>query len=53
MEMGTAVFKLTKNPNGAFTGDVILPVCTTEEMTWVGEVSDGQQSIKTSLRMER
>ncbi|KOO07527.1 hypothetical protein [Vibrio hepatarius] len=53
MEMGTAVFKLTKSPNGAFTGDVILPVCTTEEMTWVGELSDGQQNIKTSLRMER
>ena len=53
MEMGTVIFKLQKNKQGLFIGEVVLPVCTTDAMTWVGELSDGQQTMKTSLRMER
>lgn len=53
MEMGTVVFKLNKNSTGQFTGQVILPVCTTDAMTWVGEITDGQQSVSTSIRMEQ
>ncbi|UUM31893.1 hypothetical protein [Vibrio japonicus] len=53
MEMGVVIFKLQKNAQGSFSGEVILPVCTTDSMTWVGELSDGQQLMKTSLRMER
>ncbi|MCG9681532.1 hypothetical protein L1D31_03035 [Vibrio sp. Isolate23] len=53
MEMGTAVFKLNKSSTGQFTGQVILPVCTTDAMTWVGELTDGQNSVSTSIRMEQ
>ena len=53
MEMGTAVFKLNKNSTGQFTGQVILPVCTTDAMTWIGEITDGQHSVSTSIRMEQ
>ncbi|EGA64578.1 hypothetical protein [Vibrio brasiliensis] len=53
MDMGTVVFKLDKNPQGNFSGQVILPVCTTDAMTWYGSVSDNSESIKTSIRMER
>ena len=53
MEMGTAVFKLNKSSTGQFTGQVILPVCTTDAMTWVGELTDGQHSVSTSIRMEQ
>lgn len=53
MEMGTALFKLYKTESGNFSGQVILPVCTTEAMTWYGTISDGTLSINTSLRMEQ
>ncbi|MCG9595208.1 hypothetical protein L1D15_00585 [Vibrio sp. Isolate25] len=53
MEMGTAVFKLNKSSTGQFTGQVILPVCTTDAMTWVGKLTDGQHSVSTSIRMEQ
>jgi len=53
MEMGTAVFKLSKATDGHYSGQVILPVCTTDAMTWYGTISDGNLSIKTSIRMER
>ncbi|KJY84691.1 hypothetical protein TW81_02935 [Vibrio galatheae] len=53
MEMGTVVFKLEKSASGLFSGQIILPVCTTTSMTWFGSISDGNQSIKTSIRMEQ
>lgn len=53
MDMGTVVFKLDKTPQGGFSGQIILPVCTTDAMTWYGTVSDSKESIKTSIRMER
>lgn len=53
MDMGQVVFKLDKNSSGRFSGQILLPVCTTEAMTWYGTISDGSESIKTSIRMER
>ncbi|WP_394126432.1 hypothetical protein [Vibrio hepatarius] len=53
MDMGKVVFKLDKNSNGKFSGQVILPVCTTEAMTWYGTITDGAETLKTSIRMER
>lgn len=53
MEMGTVVFKLNKTQKGQFSGQVILPVCTTDAMTWYGTISDGNRTFKTSIRMER
>ncbi|WP_391091699.1 hypothetical protein [Vibrio sp. NH-UV-68] len=53
MDMGKLVFKLDKNPQGQFTGQVVLPVCTSDAMTWYGTLSDQVHSINTSIRMER
>ncbi|EEX94422.1 hypothetical protein VIOR3934_19420 [Vibrio orientalis CIP 102891 = ATCC 33934] len=53
MDMGQVVFKLDKNSDGKFSGQVILPVCTTEAMTWYGTITDGETAFKTSIRMER
>lgn len=53
MEMGTLVFKLERSASGDYLGEIVLPVCTSDAMTWYGEVSDGSQSLKTSIRMER
>lgn len=53
MEMGTLVFKLKRSASGDYLGEIVLPVCTSDAMTWYGEVSDGSQSLKTSIRMER
>ena len=53
MEMGTLMFKLNKSGAHQYSGSVTLPVCTSSTMTWVGEITDGQQSISTSIRMEQ
>ncbi|WP_070969045.1 hypothetical protein [Vibrio sonorensis] len=53
MDMGVAKYILSKQPDGAFSGEVLLPVCTTEKMTWMGEISDGQQARKAALRMQQ
>ena len=53
MNMGKSVFKLDKNPQGHFAGQVVLPVCTSDAMTWYGTISDQARSINISIRMER
>lgn len=53
MNMGTVVFKLDQNQPGHFSGEIALPVCTTDAMTWYGTISDSNHSIKTSIRIER
>lgn len=53
MDMGTVLFKLAKTEANNFQGQVILPVCTTDAMTWYGTVSDGRNEFKTAIRMER
>ncbi len=53
MEMGKVKFILNRTSGDQFQGEVILPVCTSDEMTWVGELSDGSSSVKTAIRMKR
>ncbi|MFN1581390.1 hypothetical protein [Vibrio rotiferianus] len=53
MEMGEPKFMLKKVAPGKFVGDVILPVCTHDAMTWVGELSDGKDTIYPALKMQR
>nr|WP_217702139.1 hypothetical protein [Vibrio ostreicida] len=53
MEMGTTVFQLNKSDPDLFTGKIILPICTTDAMTWVGFITDGTQNVHTSIRMEQ
>jgi len=53
MDMGTARFRLNAIGNNLYEGEVILPVCTLDKMTWVGEISDGTNTVKPALRMAR
>ncbi len=53
MDMGQAKFLLTPTQNQSFTGEILLPVCTTDAMTWIGQLTDGVTTINTAVRMER
>lgn len=39
MMMGTYKLLLTRDTNQAFTGDLLLPVCTSDAMTWFGTIA--------------
>ncbi|MDN3697214.1 hypothetical protein QWY97_07580 [Vibrio cortegadensis] len=53
MNMGTARFSLAKIADGIYQGEIILPICTIDEMTWVGELTDGKTTVYPALRMKR
>ena len=53
MEMGSARFQLKSIGNNTYEGDVILPVCTLDEMTWIGELTDGVDTVNPAIRMAR
>lgn len=53
MEMGTLMFTLNKSGATQYSGLITLPVCTQNTMTWVGEITDGQDTMSASIRMER
>ncbi|MCW8329929.1 hypothetical protein MD588_14060 [Photobacterium sp. SDRW27] len=56
MMMGVYKLKLTRTLNGHFSGNLMLPFCTSEEMTWQGSIKPDSNSVKiepinVSLRM--
>ncbi|ELV8620516.1 TPA: hypothetical protein RQJ75_000177 [Vibrio vulnificus] len=53
MEMGMPKFILKQTSPGLFRGEVILPVCTTDAMTWLGELTDGTTTVYPAIRMQR
>ncbi|MDN2665997.1 hypothetical protein OW495_04665 [Vibrio sp. 14N.309.X.WAT.E.F5] len=53
MEMGSARFQLKSIGNNTYEGDVILPVCTLDKMTWIGELTDGVDTVNPAIRMAR
>ncbi|MDV7104838.1 hypothetical protein R3X26_10550 [Vibrio sp. TH_r3] len=53
MDMGIAKYQLTKQPNGKFSTDIMLPVCTENKMTWIGTLTDGKKQVYAAIRMER
>lgn len=53
MEMGTIKFLLTRKAEGSFHGELMLPVCTMQGMTWIGMLTDGHASVYLSVRMEK
>lgn len=53
MEMGTALYQLQSVGGDEYEGEIILPVCTLEKMTWVGELTDGTTTIRPAIRMAR
>jgi len=52
-ELGTVRYTLKKMGNGFFEGQITLPVCTLDEMTWLGELTDGHKSVLTGVRMKQ
>lgn len=50
MEMGTPIFQLHKTDNQTYKGEILLPICTQNTMTWVGTISDGSNSVTISLK---
>ncbi|KXF83183.1 hypothetical protein [Enterovibrio coralii] len=55
MDMGIYKLKLTNIGNQTFQGDVMLPLCMHEEMTWRGQISspDNQTVLPVDIRMVR
>ncbi|MFA0568065.1 hypothetical protein [Vibrio gallaecicus] len=53
MEMGIALYQLKSIGGDEYEGEIILPVCTLEKMTWVGELTDGTTTIHPAIRMAR
>ncbi|WP_194436920.1 hypothetical protein [Vibrio fluminensis] len=53
MDMGTARFAIARTPSGEYQSDVLLPACTMDDMTWIGTLSDGSQSVDVAIRMAR
>lgn len=64
MEMGVVKIQLSKIGNGFYEGSVILPVCTTDDMTWYGTLSrtgsvknstpnNSSQPVNIVIRMKR
>ncbi|CAK2800548.1 hypothetical protein AB4077_15330 [Vibrio cyclitrophicus] len=53
MDMGSARFQLKNIGNNIYEGDVILPVCTMDKMTWLGELTDGVETVNPAIRMAR
>ena len=55
MMMGLYQLELTRTTDGQFTGELMLPVCVSNEMTWQGSIkplSTGQFTpINVSMRM--
>jgi len=55
MAMGTYKLRLEKQPQGHYQAQLMLPVCTSNAMTWIGTVSSApseqQPPLSISLRM--
>jgi hypothetical protein len=53
MEMGSVKYHLKSVGADHYISDIILPVCTSTEMTWIGELSDGTHTTSLAIRMQR
>lgn len=53
MDMGEPKFVLKKVAAGQYSGEITLPVCMHDAMTWVGELTDGQSTIYPAIKMQR
>ncbi|MFA0413053.1 hypothetical protein AB4520_04490 [Vibrio renipiscarius] len=53
MDMGMALFELKASGEHTFEAEVLLPACRSKNMTWIGQLSDGQQSMNVAIRMIR
>ncbi|MGX9521295.1 hypothetical protein ACWX0P_21285 [Vibrio mediterranei] len=51
MNMGVVKFQLEMIKPDVYQGEIILPVCAEDSMTWYGTVSNGGSDIKAAVRM--
>jgi hypothetical protein len=51
-ELGTVKYILKHVGDNNYVGDITLPVCTLDEMTWLGELTDGTKTVYPALRMK-
>ncbi|NOH29718.1 hypothetical protein [Vibrio mediterranei] len=51
MNMGVVKFQLEMIKPDVYQGEIILPVCAEDSMTWYGTVSNGDSDIKAAVRM--
>lgn len=53
MSMGTTKHILHKQPDGSYQGDITLPICTEDSMTWLGSLSDGKHTVLAAIRSKK
>ncbi|CAM3069559.1 hypothetical protein [Vibrio rarus] len=53
MSMGTAKFVLAKQDDGSFAGQLLLPVCHSNAMTWIGSIRSQNDALPISVRMQK
>ncbi|GAD79678.1 hypothetical protein [Vibrio ezurae] len=53
MSMGVAKFVLTNQGDGIFSGTLLLPVCHSDAMTWIGSIQSETEQLPISVRMQR
>lgn len=50
MDMGIVKIPLSRADDNTYQADIVLPVCTQSQMTWVGEITDGTLSVFPAIR---
>ncbi|MGX9416456.1 hypothetical protein ACWU4D_03790 [Vibrio sp. WJH972] len=50
MDMGIVKVPITPVGNNTYQADVVLPICTQNQMTWIGELTDGSLTIHPAIR---
>ncbi|MEZ9331036.1 hypothetical protein AB4152_18655 [Vibrio breoganii] len=53
MSMGVAKFVLSNQGNNTFSGSLLLPVCHSDAMTWIGSIQSSNGTLPISVRMQR
>ncbi|MGF1697008.1 hypothetical protein L4C54_15175 [Vibrio lamellibrachiae] len=53
MDMGSVKYLLKPTQENIYQAEIMLPICTTQKMTWVGTLTDGSQTVFPAIRIER
>ncbi|MGF1777464.1 hypothetical protein [Vibrio nomapromontoriensis] len=53
MDMGVVKYQLEMNKPNVYQGEIVLPVCTEDSMTWYGTIAEGENSVQAAIRMTR
>ncbi|MGL4380199.1 MAG: hypothetical protein ACRCTB_03790 [Vibrio sp.] len=51
MNMGSAKFSLSPIGTDSYSSEIILPACSSGAMTWLGELSNGQQTVYPAIKV--